>query len=428
MPRRAENNANDSLMAMTQHRPITTRGNILSGVIIAAALFVVTPARAAPDDLIVEFQATPLFSEANFLPGNDIVRWAKVTNNTADTRPIAVEAINTSDPDGLGDVLDIGIYENGVQRYATTTLAAFFGAGEVVLSNVAGNGGNTRYDFVVSFKSSAGDPYQGKSVGFDILVGFQGEGGGDGGNGNGAGPQGDGGGNGGGGVSGGGPQGLSIFNEETAAAVAGETTALIQWATSYRSTSRVVYGTAPGLFDYTILPNYGYPFSTPEFDTPANAAGVLNHAVTITGLTPGTIYYYRTISHASPDTISREQHFTTNIPSSGKGIVLAGEAGPRGETRVETGEKTPGAGGIPPREEAAGGPPVGSVETETSPATRESATAAGTGGSALAAIGAAFTLGTGKAWIGVLVALIAAGLITVIVAAIIRRRKKENSP
>ena len=95
---------------------------------------------AAPTDLEVEFQATPLFNEANFLPGSEVSRWTKVKNNTPGPKPIIVETINESDPEGLADVFEIGIYENGIQRYATTTLAAFFGAGEISLSDLAGGG------------------------------------------------------------------------------------------------------------------------------------------------------------------------------------------------------------------------------------------------------------------------------------------------
>jgi len=35
------------------------------------------------------------------------------------------------------------------------------------------------------------------------------------------------------------------------------------------------------------------------------------HSVTLTGLTPETVYYYRCVSHASPVTIGQEHSFTT---------------------------------------------------------------------------------------------------------------------
>lgn len=282
-------------------------------IIFAIALLWAPSVWAAPDDLIVEFQNTPLFNEANFLPGSEVSRWTKVKNNTAGAKSIIVEAINESDPNGLAGVFEIGIYEGGIQRYGTTTLAAFFAAGEISLSNLAGGGAQTQYDFLVRFVPGANNSYQEKSLGFDILIGFKGdEGGGDGGGGGGGnGGNGSSGGNGGGGGGGNGPvaQGLVIQNES--AVIVTETTATIIWNTSFKSTSRVVYGTITGVFNFGLPPNYGYPFSTPEFDTPANPNGVALHSVTLTGLAPATTYYFRTISHASPDTISKEVSFTT---------------------------------------------------------------------------------------------------------------------
>lgn len=278
---------------------------VVAGTFSAPAVF------AAADDLMVEFENTPLFNEANFLPGSEVSRWAKVKNNTPDANPIIIEAINESDPDGLADVFEIGIYEGGIQRYGTTTLAAFFAAGEVSLSSLAGGGSQTQYDFLVKFVPGANNSYQGKSLGFDILVGFKGdEGGGSGGGGGGD----------GGGGAGGILSGLVIQNES--AVIVTDTNATINWNTSFKSTSRVVYGAAPGVFNFGLSPNYGYSFSTLEFDTPANPNGVTLHSITLTGLAPSTTYYFRTISHASPDTISKEVSFITAENRSNGGSSL----------------------------------------------------------------------------------------------------------
>lgn len=408
---------------------ISEKQGLLTAIALGIALLGArAPALAAADDLVVEFASTPLFSEVNMLPGNELGRWIKVTNNTAGTKDIILEAINESDPGGLGAAIDIGIWENGMQRYATTTLEDFFDAGGILLSPLAGGGTMTQYDVVLAFHAGAGNAYQGTNVGFDILIGFQGEGGVDDGNG------GNGGGGGGGG-GGGAPQGLSIFDEGTAIPEVGETSVTIVWTTSYRSTSRVIYGTTTGMFDYSSPPNYGYPFSTVEADTPATPNGVLNHSVTITGLTPGTTYYYRTISHASPDTISREQQFTTLRP--GERSTVIGEGGevtagiapgggpPAGGAGTDGGIGAPGA---PEGGEGGGGASSDSTAgVEIPPAGTESAAAAGADGSALAAAGAALTLGTGRTWVGILVALLALGLIALITYAVIRRRKGEHS-
>lgn len=282
-------------------------------IILGIILFFATslsPAFAAADDLVVIFEQTPLFNEASFLPGSEVSRWAKITNNISSTQSIIVEAINESDPDGLAGVFEIGIYEDGIQRYGTTTLAAFFLAGEVSLSNLAGGGAETQYDFLVRFVPGADNSYQEKSLGFDILVGFEGEQGSNGSENGGDGENGDGGGSGGGG-GGSVPPGLTINGESLHATDVSETTATIEWDTSYLSTSRVVYGTTAGVFSFTNPPNYGYSSSTVESDTPANPNGVLHHTVYISGLTANTTYYFRTVSHASPDTVSFEHSFTT---------------------------------------------------------------------------------------------------------------------
>ena len=103
-----------------------------------------------------------------------------------------------------------------------------------------------------------------------------------------------------------------------------ETQATIEWTTSYLSTSRVIYDVVSGVFDFSNPPNYGYTFSTLEEDTPASLNGVTRHMVVITGLAPGTTYYFRTISHASPDTIGFESTFTTaGLSGLSKGSLIS---------------------------------------------------------------------------------------------------------
>lgn len=104
----------------------------------------------------------------------------------------------------------------------------------------------------------------------------------------------------------------------------GFTSALITWTTDRPTTSRVVYDTIP----HPVLgsdTNYGYAFSTVEDSTK-----VTSHSVTITGLAPGTTYYYRTISHGSPIAIGGNNTFNTlsiagaPAPSGGAGSSVLG--------------------------------------------------------------------------------------------------------
>lgn len=87
----------------------------------------------------------------------------------------------------------------------------------------------------------------------------------------------------------------------------GTSSLTITWTTDHPSTSRVVYDTIPHL-ELGEAPNYGYASSTIEAD---NTPKVTSHTVIVSGLLPGTTYYYRSVSHGSPETVSTESSFTT---------------------------------------------------------------------------------------------------------------------
>lgn len=85
----------------------------------------------------------------------------------------------------------------------------------------------------------------------------------------------------------------------------GYTSATVTWTTDRPTTSRVIYDTV----SHAVLgagDNYGYAFSTTE-----NTNKVTSHSVTITGLSAGTTYYYRTVSHGSPIAIGENNTFKT---------------------------------------------------------------------------------------------------------------------
>jgi protein-S-isoprenylcysteine O-methyltransferase Ste14 len=292
---------------------------IISVVILGPAFLLISSANAQVQNLIVEFEKTPLFEETNFLPGDSVTRWVRVTNNSTITQRIATEAINVADPNRLGDVLNLEIKQGGITLYKDA-FSKFFSAGEVFLSELAGNGTQTQYDFIVTFYSGAQNPFQGKTLTFDILIGFQGE---EGGLLPGA----------GGGAGGFLPPALTIRDESVRVTGIGETSVTITWLTSYFSTSQVIYATEgePHTLDLTdnigTPPKYGYAHTTPEYDI---SPKVTAHSVTITDLRPGTTYYYRTVSHASL-AISREYSFTTlgeKKPKEEMGGEIKPERGP----------------------------------------------------------------------------------------------------
>ena len=105
-----------------------------------------------------------------------------------------------------------------------------------------------------------------------------------------------------------------VITAETSNAVT-ETTTTITWTTNDPATSRVIYDTV----SHATLgagANYGYANSTVETDS---APKVINHSVSLSGLASGTVYYYRTVSHGSPETVSAERVLTTLDNTSGGG-------------------------------------------------------------------------------------------------------------
>jgi hypothetical protein len=267
---------------------------IISTAVFGVGFLLMPSTSAAVKDLVILFEQDPLFNQANFLPGESVSRWVKVTNNSTVTKRIATEAISVNDPDRLGDVLNLEIKEGGTTRY-NDAFSKFFTGGDIYLSSLNGSGTQTQYDFIVTFYPGTQNPFQGKSLSFDILIGFQGEGGGllPGA---------------GGGVGGFLPAGLTIAEETVTITAVGETSVTITRSTSYPSTSQVIYAVAGESYTFDLTkPNYGYPHAAP---VPEDPAKVTFHSVTLTGLTPGTTYYYRTVSHAS-FAISREYSFTT---------------------------------------------------------------------------------------------------------------------
>lgn len=111
----------------------------------------------------------------------------------------------------------------------------------------------------------------------------------------------------GGGGGGGGITQLIIFNEQSINIE--EMVATITWQTNLFSTSRVIYSAEneSRTFNISNTPNYGYAHSTTE-----DINLVTFHQMLLTDLIPGTTYYYRVISHASPDTVSQELSFSTS--------------------------------------------------------------------------------------------------------------------
>ncbi len=279
-----------------------------------------------------------LFGETNFLPGDTVERNVRITNvdvtrtGNGTKQEIAIKSIGVSNPylgtplvsDRFGDKLNFKIKEDGETTYNyEKTLSEFFDeSGETVIDTLA-NDASEKYIFSIYFDETSDNEYQDKSLEFNIVFGLKGDEGGDGGcnyngvqdndekgidcGGSGCPACGGSGGGGGGGL----PQGLIIKYEQ--AIEVDSNSATITWLTSHEATSQVIYSSNSEYynggyqFDLTKI-NYGYAHAVPN---PENLTKVTGHEVIISGLTAGTTYHFRCVSHASPPTVSRSHTFTT---------------------------------------------------------------------------------------------------------------------
>lgn len=217
--------------------------------------------------------------------------------------------------------------------------------------------------------------------------------------------------------------GLTISNETVLSV--GINTITITWNTNLNSTSRVIYSPQgfPHLLQVNNPPNYGYVFSTDE-----DSSKVIKHTVIIAGLTSGTTYYYRTVSHASTDTISREYSFIT-----------LGEKEVQTEEKTETGAETEEGGIVLGEktekreqkikeitEEERGG--VEEEQGQVSEEQKEEKTEVESKQELplLAAVGNILSFGTGNVWIAIIIGIIILALLIFIVFRITKRAKRGN--
>src|SRR5579872_3747103 len=111
-----------------------------------------------------------------------------------------------------------------------------------------------------------------------------------------------------------------VISSEGNSAIANDSIT-ITWVTDHPSTSRVVYDTVSHP-DGSLgsAPNYGYANSTIEDSTL-----VTNHSVVVSGLSPGTAYFFRAVSHGSPEAVGAE--FSISTSGAGTGASSGGGGG-----------------------------------------------------------------------------------------------------
>jgi len=94
--------------------------------ILAIALCMLMSGQAlAQANLVADFENTPLFSEVNFTPGDNINRWIRVNNNSGQAQEVIIEAIKVSDIDDFSQSMNLQIL-NGPNILFNDTLKTFF--------------------------------------------------------------------------------------------------------------------------------------------------------------------------------------------------------------------------------------------------------------------------------------------------------------
>lgn len=284
-------------------------------------------------NLEVEFSSEPLFEMENIAPGDEFDgAWVKVRNFADKEKKIGLEAEDLSDcsENCLAEQLVLKAFNDG-EEVLSENLAYLYTQSSGVFLSALPAGKEAKYDLKVKFEEEAGDSYQSSSAGFDLTVGAFGE--------ESVGeeqPASDDDSDSGDSVE---QDDLIISNEKIEEGSLTENSAVILWETNKESTSRLIYGAQSNVFNLSFPPKYGYQYTTAEYDTGEDKTE--NHRVEVTGLSPGVTYYYRAVSHASPDTVGREMSFTTRESEE--------ESGTEGETEDDDNEDVTGfLDAIPP--------------------------------------------------------------------------------
>ncbi len=118
----------------------------------------------------VDFESTPLFGTSNFLPGDTLTKTVTVTNTGEETENVYTELLNVVDG-GLAEMVDVVISSGGV--LFSGSFDDLDDAGKVPLTSLSSPDSIT-YSYAMSFESQAGNPFQNKTLGFDLCIGFSG--------------------------------------------------------------------------------------------------------------------------------------------------------------------------------------------------------------------------------------------------------------
>jgi len=264
---------------------------IISIAVFSVSLLLANPTQANANGITITPE--PIFEVDNFVPGQSVTTTVIITNNSGKNyERITLKGKAVTNEANFASALELKVGD-----LAEKNLGSLLTGDSLLLPNGINNDETRTFNFTMRFKNGgeADNQYQDKNLTFNFIFLFEGDGetgetvmgvfGG-----------------------GGGRALLTIREGSVRIPEIGETSVTITWTTSYSSTSQVIYAAASEAYSFDLTKtNYGYPHAVP---VPEDSTKVTFHSVTITGLTPGTTYYYRCVSHGSL-AISREYRFTT---------------------------------------------------------------------------------------------------------------------
>lgn len=139
----------------------------------------------AVGDLTVTWQGAgtgdtgPIFSVSNMAPGQSSQKTITVQNDASSVRPISIRGVKTNETGSLGSVLDIVISRNGTDVYGGAlgdkTLSQFFtesASMNGIPLGMLSSGTTATYLVKVTFKNSAGNEFQSKTLTFNLVIGI----------------------------------------------------------------------------------------------------------------------------------------------------------------------------------------------------------------------------------------------------------------
>lgn len=141
--------------------------------LLAAFMFFGFAGFASAQEINVNYGGGPLFSEADFLPGDAEVKSFTVENLSGASKEVRLRTINESDT-GLAEAITVSIERTPDTEYFNDTLKDLFDQSFVSLGTV-NDGSTVTYTVRATFLPSAGNGYQGGEAGFAFCVGFAGD-------------------------------------------------------------------------------------------------------------------------------------------------------------------------------------------------------------------------------------------------------------